>query len=73
MFGLKSLAVIVAVASVAAVSTAQAGGTHGHKHVKHPAMVASEGVRGSHAEMPQAAPAWSYQGTRGLSSPGGRG
>ena len=73
MPGFKSLAVILAVASVATASTAQAGGMNGRKHVRQPAASAGEAVRGSHAEMPSAAPAWSYQGTRGLSSPGGRG
>lgn len=73
MLGFKSLAVIVAVASVATASMAQAGSASGRKHVKQPTIFSSETVRGSHAEMPPAAPAWSYQGTRGLSSPAGRG
>ena len=73
MLGFKSLAVIVAVASLTTVSIAQAGSPSGRKDLKKPTIFSSETVRGSHAEMPPAAPAWSYQGTRGLSSPGGRG
>jgi hypothetical protein len=73
MSGFKSLAVIVAVASMATVSVAQAGGSPARKHLKQPTIFSSETVRGSHADMPRSAPAWSYQGVRSLSSPGGRG
>lgn len=72
VLGFKSLAVIV-IASLATISFAQAGGSTGRKHVVQPIIFSSQKVRGSHAEMPRAAPAWSYQGVRSLSSPGGRG
>ncbi|MBR0756552.1 hypothetical protein JQ604_30610 [Bradyrhizobium jicamae] len=72
MPALKSLIAIAAIASVATASVAQAGSRSSRKAVKPAPIVLNENVLNSNAAYVPKTPAWSYQGTRGLSSPAGR-
>ena len=72
MPGFKSLVAVAAITTVATMSIAQAAGHPGRNTVHQPRMMASETVRGSHAQILDVAPAASDLGYRGLSAPAGR-
>ena len=72
MLSFKLLLAVAAITTVATTSIAQAAGYTGRKTVQQPNIFTSEMVRGSHAEFGTTVPAFSYQGTRGQSSPAGR-
>ena len=70
MSAFQSLIVIAAIASFATVSVAQAGS--GRKVARQAPIVLDQRILDSNAAYVPKTPAWSYQGTRGLSSPAGR-
>jgi hypothetical protein len=72
MPGFKSLVAVAAITTLATMSIAQAAGHPGRKTVHQPRMIASETVRGSHAQLLDVAPVVSDFGSRGLSAPAGR-
>lgn len=72
MLNFRSLIAVAAITTVAAMSVAQAAGQPGRKTVHQPKIVASESLRGSHAEIRTFSPDVPDLGARGLSAPAGR-
>ncbi len=71
MFNFKSLAAVVAMVTLAAMSVAKAAQRDARKSVRHPNIM-SETVRGTHAEFPGSPTVFEARRVFGFSAPVGR-